>query len=497
MRLSALAVGECEDATRAERDHQQRDPDEYAHADRSWRLAERAERCGEDASTGWGPVRAVPPLTRSWRGYRPDRFRGRCLMGLPRRVRRRVGARLRAVAGLDEDRLHVGRWELRADLVQLGVGVLRRGCGLRRPLLVAPQPAQRAADGLARCQQRPAAELLVRRGCRWRRPRFRAHHGVRVGLVGRAAAHQRPAEQVAEHVPGGLDVPAPGGILFQQAVEHAGAGASSTTARMVSNGSDLSNGGCPSTAVYRVTPNENRSLGGPNLAPTARSGEMKWGEPSTIPGVVSSASVGIRATPKSVSTHRPSEQISTLAGLTSRCRTPAACATSSAPSRAIPIFATARAASGPSSTIISARLRACSSSITIHGRPPSVTTSYTCTTAGCDNAAAARASRIVRWYIASRSAGGRAGGSRTSLTATSRCSSVSVARQTVPMPPCPIAVRSEYRPPMIVPGAARCPVSTRDAGGPPPDAMGREGGGRGSPFHVCALNPPILACGSP
>src|SRR5262249_8010735 len=73
----------------------------------------------------------------------------------------------------------------------------------------------------------------------------------------------------------------------------AGAGGSSTTARIVSNGSRRSNGGRPSTAVYRVTPSENRSLGGPNLAPIARSGEMKCGEPSTMPGVVSSASVGI------------------------------------------------------------------------------------------------------------------------------------------------------------------------------------------------------------
>ena len=50
------------------------------------------------------------------------------------------------------------------------------------------------------------------------------------------------------------------------------------------------------------------------------------------------------------------------------------------------------------------------------------------------------------------------GGSRTSLTATSRRSSVSLARQTVPMPPCPMGVRSAYRPPTTVPGAARSPA---------------------------------------
>jgi hypothetical protein len=102
---------------------------------------------------------------------------------------------------------------------------------------------------------------------------------------------------------------------------------------------------------------------------------MKCGDPSTIPGVVSVLSAGIRATPKSVSTQRPSVQIRMLAGLTSRWSTPALCATSSAPSSATPIFATARGATGPSAMIMSARLRACSSSMTIHGRPPSVTTS--------------------------------------------------------------------------------------------------------------------------
>ncbi len=104
----------------------------------------------------------------------------------------------------------------------------------------------------------------------------------------------------------------------------AGSGSSSTIARMVSNGSPWSNGGRPSIAVYSVTPSENRSLGGPNLAPMARSGEMKCGDPSTMPGCVRLLSDGIRATPKSVSTHRPSALISTFAGFTSRCSTPAA-----------------------------------------------------------------------------------------------------------------------------------------------------------------------------
>ena len=50
--------------------------------------------------------------------------------------------------------------------------------------------------------------------------------------------------------------------------------------------------------------------------------------------------------------------------------------------------------------------------------------------------------------------GASPGGSTTSFTATSRRNSRSEARQTVPMPPVPIAARSAYRPPMTVPGAA-------------------------------------------
>src|SRR5439155_20121315 len=50
----------------------------------------------------------------------------------------------------------------------------------------------------------------------------------------------------------------------------------------------------------------------------------------------------------------------------------------------------------------------------------------------------------------------RPAGSSTSLTATSRRRRLSAACRTVPMPPLPMAVRSWYRPPMTVPGTARC-----------------------------------------
>src|SRR5262249_24584791 len=57
-----------------------------------------------------------------------------------------------------------------------------------------------------------------------------------------------------------------------------------------------------------------------------------------------------------------------------------------------------------------------------------------------------------------RSCGGMVGGRMTSFTATSRRSTVSVARQTAPMPPLPTVARSSYRPPTTVPGVARSPL---------------------------------------
>ena len=96
-------------------------------------------------------------------------------------------------------------------------------------------------------------------GCRTRRGRHRAHHGVRVGVVARVRRTGRlsgPASSSRSALRACSTPPAVR-LLLQQAPQHGlertgqpgGRGGSSTTARMVSNGSPRSNGGPPSTAV--------------------------------------------------------------------------------------------------------------------------------------------------------------------------------------------------------------------------------------------------------
>ncbi len=79
-----------------------------------------------------------------------------------------------------------------------------------------------------------------------------------------------------------------------------------TTAVTVSSGSPPpSYGGRPSTAVNSVAPSDHRSDGGPGACPRARSGAMYAGEPSSRPVLVMLASPAVEAMPKSVSTTRP------------------------------------------------------------------------------------------------------------------------------------------------------------------------------------------------
>ncbi len=158
-----------------------------------------------------------------------------------------------------------------------------------------------------------------------------------------------------------------------------------------------SNGPCPSTAAYKVAPSDHRSEAGEASSPRIRSGAVKPGEPITMPVWVSRGSPWKVAMPKSVSTARSSRPSSTLLGLTSRCMTPAACATSSAPSSWRPTSAARRGASGPVLASTWSSDCAWTSCMTIHGRPPSSATSYTVTTPGWLSRAAVLASRSVRW----------------------------------------------------------------------------------------------------
>ncbi|OLT32629.1 hypothetical protein BJF79_35810 [Actinomadura sp. CNU-125] len=75
--------------------------------------------------------------------------------------------------------------------------------------------------------------------------------------------------------------------------------------------------------------------------------------------------------------------------------------------------------------------------MTIQGRPPSSTTSYTITMPGWSSRAADRASRNVRAYSRAICSSSRPSGGFISLTATCRSSSRSRARHTAPIPPRP------------------------------------------------------------
>ncbi len=85
----------------------------------------------------------------------------------------------------------------------------------------------------------------------------------------------------------------------------------------------------------------------------------------------------------------------------------------------------------------SSRERPSTSSMTIRGRPSTSATSCTATTPGWRIRAAARASRCIRSRRAASSGAAASVNVRSSLTATSRPSTSSTARQTTPMPPRP------------------------------------------------------------
>nr|BFE88940.1 hypothetical protein GCM10020093_115410 [Planobispora longispora] len=119
-----------------------------------------------------------------------------------------------------------------------------------------------------------------------------------------------------------------------------GLGSPDRTAIMVAAAVGRSKGGCPSSAAYSVAPSDHRSDSGVAGSPWSRSGGRKAGVPTIPPVRVIPVSCVVAAIPKSVSTTRPSSASSTFSGLTSRCRTPAACAARSAPSTLSPTAAT-------------------------------------------------------------------------------------------------------------------------------------------------------------
>ncbi len=116
--------------------------------------------------------------------------------------------------------------------------------------------------------------------------------------------------------------------------------------------------------------------------PRIRSGAVNPGEPITIPVCVSRGSPSNWAIPKSVSTARSSQPsplrvaaMSTLLGFTSRCSTPAACAAARADSSCWPMRPARAVGRRPSAESNWSRDWDGTSSITIHGRASSSTTS--------------------------------------------------------------------------------------------------------------------------
>lgn len=216
-----------------------------------------------------------------------------------------------------------------------------------------------------------------------------------------------------------------------------------TTACMIPPSESRRNGDSPVSAAHSIAPSDHRSDSGPVRSPAMRSGAVYSGEPTKEPVSVSVVAPLTCAIPKSVSTTRSlPASTSTFAGFRSRCSTPAACATRSAPSSAIPIRAASRASTVPVRESRSASEPPSINSMTMYGRSPCSTTSWTTMTFGWLSWATARASRRVRSFWRRASSAESVSSSTSSLTATCRPSSWSEARHTTPIPPRPIRASS-------------------------------------------------------
>ena len=145
--------------------------------------------------------------------------------------------------------------------------------------------------------------------------------------------------------------------------------------------------------------------------------------PSTAWVRVAPAGSPARAMPKSRTFTWPPDS-TMLAGLMSRCTSPAACAASRASHTAAAIAAPSAAGSGPTWSKTSRRVRPAASSITMYGVPPSIPQSKTVTMRGWFSLATCRASRSNR----ARKPGSEAYCGLSILTATSRSSTSSPAR---------------------------------------------------------------------
>ncbi len=159
-------------------------------------------------------------------------------------------------------------------------------------------------------------------------------------------------------------------------------------------------------------------------SPFACSGEKYVAVPRTDSVRVSESAACARAIPKSMTFTSPVGVIITFAGLMSRCTSPARCANDKPAATPSAISAARSGSSGPSSRMMSERLRPCTYSMTMYWMSPSEPVSKTLTTLGWFSAAAAWASRRNR----STNVASLANWRERTFTATGRSSTRSVPR---------------------------------------------------------------------
>src|SRR5262245_27173978 len=183
--------------------------------------------------------------------------------------------------------------------------------------------------------------------------------------------------------------------------------------------------------TYMTLPRPNRSARWSSTSPLACSGAMNSGVPAMMPLCVMLASSAARARPKSVifAWWFPLSS-STLAGLTSRWISPVAWAAASPSATCRPIWTTSSVSSGPVRSSRCWRVSPGMNSITRYGSGCS-STAYTCTTFSWRTLALERASRRKRLRAGDVAA--ICGDS--TFTATTRWSTSSNARKTIPNPP--------------------------------------------------------------
>jgi len=174
------------------------------------------------------------------------------------------------------------------------------------------------------------------------------------------------------------------------------------------------NGPRPSAAKASTAPRENTSDAGPVSAPSACSGDMNAGVPTSAPAALSWAVSVAREIPMSIR-RGPSPASSTFAGVTSRCTRPAAWTAASAAASSAARTCTDGGGSGPASATARSSATPCTYSVASHGTGASGSAASTAAVPRLRTRMLSATSRRNR----SRKAGSEANRRWTTLTAAS------------------------------------------------------------------------------